>query len=520
MSREGLMAWFGEHLSHVCSQAQLGVVCAGLGIDLWQVAPGQLAPEERIDLLLEHLIETRQLSAFGRALLSDVSVGAEARRLGLADVVPQDEARVVSGQTRSGEQKPPPDAGAVETLVAAFHSRLAGGDPLGAYDILTEDLGGFEHLFCRLGRTQLFLELLRKLCPDLAARALQQDEAAREKYAQLLRFETEALRVTGQLEAALLTTQRQWPFSWEEQPELWLAQARIQRLSGRLRHARRLAQKAQTLSPKVSVQGAAAAELSHLALLLGDTAMCLLHLRQSLSLWREAGRAEKTQDFWPIRLEILRAARALRLQDVTQARTWLEQTLVRAEQAGDLLSLAETRVLLADALRRDGEHQAAAQQWAEAMQFASSSGAAEILCAAGREETRLLLEQNKYEAAAATLGTALAMAEELMLGCCRIDLLNLRGHLALRRSNTAQAEEDARNALALSMSPECGYAWGEADSLHLLAVTLLSSRPQAQSLRHNEAISHLSDELELRDRMQDPTAPEVRWLIRRLRTFA
>ena len=82
------------------------------------------------------------------------------------------------------------------------------------------------------------------------------------------------------------------------------------------------------------------------------------------------------------------------------------------------------------------------------------------------------------------------------------------------------AERDARDALAHAMARECGYQWGEADSLHLLAVTLLSNRPRVQSLRHTEAITHLSDELELRDRMQDPTAPEVRWLIRRLRTVA
>ena len=64
------------------------------------------------------------------------------------------------------------------------------------------------------------------------------------------------------------------------------------------------------------------------------------------------------------------------------------------------------------------------------------------------------------------------------------------------------------------------YRWGEADSLHLLAVTLLSSRPQVQSLKHSEAIDHLSDELELRDRMQDPPRPKSGWLIRRLRTVA
>lgn len=521
MSTSSLLPWLGEHLLHICTPAQLGIVCAGMALELWKVAPVQLKPTERVDLLLEHLLANKRLEEFAATLLRDDTHRDEAVRLGLLSLLPAQAfpAVVISlpegGASASGKTLPC-DESALQVRLDAFDERLAAEDPLGAYELLAEGLGGFAHLGCRLGRSRLLLELIRRLYP-LAAPLSVEDPAWRSRYAQLLWWETEALRLTGQLDAALVTTERQWPFHAEMLPGLWLRRAQIHRLAGRLRLASSLAKKAQHLSPDLTLQAAAAAEQASLALLAGDTSLCLLHLWQARQLLRDAGQSVSP---WPLRLALIQAQRALRMQDVTEARVWLSECLSRATAAHDTLAEAETKVLLADALRRDGEHELAAQHLAQATQFASRSGAAEVLCAAGREEARLLMDQASYEAAAASLGTALAMAEELSLACYRIDLLNLRGQLHLRRSNPMSAERDARDALAHAMSPDCGYQWGEADSLHLLAVTLLSNRPQVQSLRHNEAITHLSDELELRDRMQDPTAPEVRWLIRRLRTVA
>lgn len=519
MQIEPLIAWLSEHLLSLCSPAQLGVICAGLDVPLWQVAPAQLDPHERIELLLEHLIEHKQLTELAAGLLRDESLSQQAKKLGLAMLVPPQDT-LSSHQTvtePSHATAPlPSDELTVSGLLTEFDRHIASDAPLLAYSILSERLGGFAHLGCRLGRSRLLLELIRRLYP-LVAPLSAADPDWQARYAQLLWWETEALRMTGQLDAALVTTERKWPYHPEMLPGLWLRQAQIHRLAGRLKLASSLAQKAQALSPDLTQQSAAATEQAMLALLKGDASLCLLHLQKARSLLREAG---QTVEPWPLRLSLLSAARALRIQDVTDARKWLTSCAERAEQLHDTLAEAETAVLLADALRRDGEHEAAAQAIAQAMQFANHSGAAEVLVAAGREQARLHMDLTNYEAAAAALGTALALSEELSLACYRIDLLNLRGQLQLRRSNPQAAERDARDALALAMASECGYQWGEADSLHLLAVTLLSNRPRVQSLRHNEAITHLSDELELRDRMQDPTAPEVRWLIRRLRTVA
>lgn len=521
MTTSALLQWFTEYLTQLASPAQLGIVCSGLALEMWRIAPAQLQPADRAELLLEYLVDHKRLFDFAEGLLRDETLAEEATRLGLGKLVSvrplTDRLQRPALELSPAALQPlPTEEPALQQLLDAFDQALAVDDPLRAYTLLAERLGGFAHLGCRLGRSRLLLELIRRLYPLVAPLSVG-ELGWQDRYAQLLWWETEALRLTGQLDAALVTTERQWPFHADMLPGLWLRQSQIHRLAGRLRLAQSLAAKAQTLSPDLIQQAAAAAELAQLALLSGDASLCLLHIKLSQSLLREAGQPVEP---WPLRLGILQAQRALRMQDVTEARKWLDSCAARAEETHDTLAAAETDVLLADALRRDGEHEAAAQAISRAMQFASHSGAAEVLVAAGREQARLQMDLASYEAAAAALGTALALAEELSLACFRIDLLNLRGQLHLRRSNPQSAERDARDALAHAMARECGYQWGEADSLHLLAVTLLSNRPRVQSLRHSEAITHLSDELELRDRMQDPTAPEVRWLIRRLRTVA
>src|SRR5207253_2126055 len=118
------------------------------------------------------------------------------------------------------------------------------------------------------------------------------------------------------------------------------------------------------------------------------------------------------------------------------------------------------------------------------------------------------------DGAASALGMALPTAMKHGLGLDRIDLLLVRGHLLLRRSEIAAAESDARDALAFATAPGCGYLWGEADALHLLGMVLLAGRPPGSRIL--ESATHLSDEIELRERMLDPRAQDVRWLLKRL----
>jgi hypothetical protein len=332
MQTDSLLSWLADHLVSLCSQAQLGIVCSGLALELWQIAPAQLDPSERIELLLEHLAQT---SWYPTSRQEFCATKHSAKRR--SDEVSLSWRHFRRGRhrnhalsrsnpflaVRNSRPMSQPYKHSLMSLTDTWRGRCT----LAAYALLADQLGGFAHLGCRLGRSRLLLELIRRLYPLVAPLSVG-DGGWQKRYAQLLWWETEALRMTGQLDAALVTTERQWPFHRDMLPGLWLRQAQIHRLAGRLKLASALTAKAQALSPDLSQQAAAAAEQAMLALLSGDAPLCLLHLHLSRSLLREAG---QPVDPWPLRLSLLQAQRALRIQDVTEARKWLQSCAERAE---------------------------------------------------------------------------------------------------------------------------------------------------------------------------------------------
>lgn len=397
---------------------------------------------------------------------------------------------------------------------------LRGGQPDVAFAVLSHRLGGYLHMVLHLGRPRRLLGILRRLYPVLAALAVS-DGRWQRRYAHLLAWETETLRTLGQLDAALVTAQRQWPIGSGPLPGSLSRQARLHRLAGRLELALEAATAAQHSAVASSEAVIAALELAAVQLLRGDAPMTLIHLRDVKARLRDQPTLRRQRwdglslGAW---LQREHARRALRLGDVARAQKLIEGSRAAAEREGSEVDLAQLDVLLGEVLRREGQHELAAQTLHRALSFAGRSGDAEVLVSGGLVQARLRLDTNHYEGAAAALGTALAMAQEIGLTCHRVDLLVLRGQLSLRRNDLAAAESDARDALAHATAPGCGYMYGEADALHLLATAILAGQPAAPSTRHSEALAHLADELELRERMTDPATPEVRWLLRRLRS--
>lgn len=477
---------------------------AGLGLLRWVPDPERQGTEERIDLhpLVRRFVLGQWCAAHGGAAPEPGSLGSDSSDDSDGDVALLpigDEALDLIEQLSF-------------VLVRAGHAEVA-------FAILCRRLGGFAHLVLRLGRPRRLLGLLRHLYPALAAPALG-DARWRRRYALLLVWETESLRLLGQIEAALVTAQRQWPLGSGWLPGSLLRQARLHRISGRLQQAEDLLALAHQRATGPAERAPAAIELAALRLWRGDAALCVVHLREAELAFREQpGLCRLRIDGSNLGAWLLRvhARRALRLGDVTAARSLIERSRAESAREHSAVDLAQCDVMLGEALRRDGEYEPAAQVLLRALQFASRCGDTEVLVSSGMAQARLRIDTNNYESAAAALGTALAMATEAGLHSHRVDLLVLRGHLSLRRHDLVAAEQDARDALALACLPGCGYAWGEADALHLLATTLLASRPVHRSPRHGEAVAHLTDELDLRERMFDPTAPEVRWLLRRLR---
>lgn len=427
--------------------------------------------------------------------------------------LPQVEAGALERYMPRGEQ-------ALDLLERLVGLLLAAGQPDAAYAVLDQRLGGYLHHVHYLGRARRFLFVVRQLYPAVASTALT-DMTWQQRYARLLTWEAETLRVLGQLEAALVTAQRQWPLGTPPLPKRLCQQARVLRSLGRLRPAAAVATSAwhSTCSPIDGVL--ASIELAHIQLLSGDPAMCQVHLLEANRLRREAGPLftswSETFDLtmW---LQQVWARRALYLGHNARARALLESCRTRAEERRSEHDNAQSDVLMAELLRRERSYELAGQALHRAITAAGRGGDVETQIFGGLIQGRLRLDTGHLDAAAAALGPALALASDHGFGAYRVDLLVWSGALALRRGDPELAERDARDALAYAMAPECGYAWGEADALHLLATVLIAGRPTPGSPRHSEAAAHLTDELELRERMSDPAAPEVRWLLRRLRT--
>lgn len=421
----------------------------------------------------------------------------------------------VCGHIPRGEQ-------ALELLEQLVNLLLAAGQPDVAYAVLEHRLGGYLYHVHYLGRARRFLFLIRQLYPIVASSALS-DMSWQRRYARLLTWEAETLRVLGQLEAALVTAQRQWPLGSTPLPRRLYQQARVLRSLGRLKQAATLATAARH-GTVFSFDGVLASmELGLINLLSGDPSMCQVHLLDAAALLREdelhLTGFSKTPEALDLSAWMQRvwARRALLLGHLQRARTLLESCRASAEKRHSELDGAQCDVLLAELLRKERNYELAGQALHRALSAAGRSGDIETVIHGGLVQGCLRLETGHLDGAAAAFGPTLALASEHGFGIYRIDLLVWRGALSLRRGDFESAERDARDALAYATAPSCGYLWGEADALHLLATVLIATRPVSGSSRHTEAIAHLSDELELRERMSDPTAPDVRWLLRRIR---
>jgi hypothetical protein len=386
------------------------------------------------------------------------------------------------------------------------------------FALLSARLGGYLYHVHGQGRGRRFLSLVRQLYPLVASTAMY-DVTWKGRYAQLLTWESETLRTLGQLDAALVTAQRQWPLGSPPQPERICQQARVLQRIGKLTQAAHMARLARQAAQSPIDAAHAALELAAIELLRGDTAMCQIYLsdcssslaEEPLLLTQPAG-AELLAA-----LELLSAQRALRLGLDAQCKSALERCRATALVRHSERLLACCDVAQADLLRRERSYEPAAQALHRVVTYAGRSGDMEMLIIGGLAQTRLRMQTGHLEAAGGTLSAALALAVEHSFGCQRIDLLIARGNLALRRGEGAAAERDARDALAYAMAPGCGYQWGEADALHLLATALLLSRPAGGTPRHGEAMAHLSDELDLRERMCDPAVPDIHFQLRRLK---
>jgi len=137
----------------------------------------------------------------------------------------------------------------------------------------------------------------------------------------------------------------------------------------------------------------------------------------------------------------------------------------------------------------------------EAKEWGIARDAKEVLCLAGLVGARIALAEfgnaktkDHLNDARVSVESGLRIATDCGYGIHHIDLLLIRVRIHLLCGDVVAAEEDIRTALERGIhppadsgrpellaatDPECGYAWGEAEALHLLAQAMLLRAAQA-----------------------------------------
>jgi hypothetical protein len=120
---------------------------------------------------------------------------------------------------------------------------------------------------------------------------------------------------------------------------------------------------------------------------------------------------------------------------------------------------------------------------------------------------RAALDEEDRETAQRAAHEGLHLARACGLGLYHIELLCLQGEINLARGDAPAAEHLAREAVGRAVAVDCRFAWGEAESWHLLGKSL------AVQGRLRKARAALGAARELRRRIGDPRLDETARLL-------
>lgn len=250
---------------------------------------------------------------------------------------------------------------------------------------------------------------------------------------------------------------------------------------------------------------------------------------------------------------VYHAAALLRWGETTLAQSMLTDNRKVCEKSGLQRDVARCDILLAEIDRQEKRYNQAAESLALTLNWGQETGDLEVLVWANIIGSHLAVDSNDLGKAEDALLGGLRIAEYCGYGLHWIDLQVASGQWELTCGRQLQAGERLSSELGnrtpeqwfeqaeasalkalngqlngnddpaprpdfpedhLSMlgarHPECGYAWGEGDALHLLGEALLR-QGKSQEARHR-----LQEALDLRQRIQDPKAKETQKLLSQL----
>jgi hypothetical protein len=168
---------------------------------------------------------------------------------------------------------------------------------------------------------------------------------------------------------------------------------------------------------------------------------------------------------------------------------------------------ARCQLLAAEAARRQTDHDSCRKNLEAASDWILHSGSVEHLCLYHLMRARTATNTGRREEAQRAVNEGLHLCRVHGLGLYHIELLCLQGEINLARGDAPAAERMAQEALWRATADDCRFAWGEAESRHLLGKALAGQQ------RLEEAREALQTAQQLRQRIGDPRRQETERLL-------
>ena len=173
-------------------------------------------------------------------------------------------------------------------------------------------------------------------------------------------------------------------------------------------------------------------------------------------------------------------------------------------------TVAYAELALSDVYRLKGDYKVAGRSLAYPLEWAIKSGQQEIYCWVYLSNAQLELLQNNLDKAQSFVEEAYQTATARGFKLYEIDCSVTAGRIAMLQDKLETARQKATHALNLSGDPDCTYAWGHGNALHLLGEILIREGDQ------ENAHQVLSGAIKLRTRIQDPRLTNTQELLAQL----
>jgi tetratricopeptide (TPR) repeat protein len=387
-----------------------------------------------------------------------------------------------------------------------------------AFDIYWHRMGSWDYLGRMLGSYTRGAEILRGFVGDDPAGV--PEELARADQQRFVNARGLFLMSLGQLEDARACFVRSNELARRDRKNLTAARAlchtaQIMLYLGRLREALSVAEESQSLAAREFKGNRYRISLmwkSYVNGLLGNIDEALSGFDEY---WQLRNSKFGEEGGIPQMASLREAFVLTRIGQLERAAELVDECRRECEQSNEVLYLHRCYLGLAEIARLRNDLERAGNLSEQALKWAMDTAHQEMLSWAYLLRARQAFDAGEYQTSCLAVRQGLRIVEEHGYGLHWIDLKVLEGEQYLDKKESTLAEDCARVALAgrkQEVGPDLlgaqdlasGYAWGQADALHLLGQALLVQQ------RLDEARQALGQAASIRQRIRDPRAKHSR----------